>query len=124
MVWGIRAFLIPSAEQAIERLDSRLPGRPIAALADTQAIGAGDAASEAVWNAHIKRMETAQPKAKAAAPDLKISDRDPYALRYVAVLAFAVALIFGSVWRVATVAEIAPGAGVCTCLWPHLGRLG
>ena len=111
LVWGIRAFLIPSAEQAIERLDSRLPGRPIAALADTQAIGAGDAASEAVWNAHIKRMEDRAAKAKAAAPDLKISDRDPYALRYVAVLAFAVALIFGSVWRVATVAEIAPGAG-------------
>ncbi|NKB29135.1 MAG: TIGR02302 family protein [Rhodobacteraceae bacterium] len=118
LIWGIRAFRWPTAAEAIERLDSRLPGRPITALADTQAIGAGDTASEAVWNAHLQRMEDRAAKAKAAAPDLKISGRDPYALRYVAVLAFAVALIFGSVWRVATVSEIAPGAGAALASGP------
>ena len=118
LVWGIRAFRWPTAAAALERLDAQLPGRPIAALADTQAIGAGDTASEAVWMAHRKRMEDRAAAARATAPDLKISDRDPYALRYVAVLAFAVALIFGSVWRVATVAEIAPGSGAALASGP------
>jgi uncharacterized protein (TIGR02302 family) len=47
--------------------------------------------------------------ARAVPGDLRVSDRDPYALRYVAVLAFAVALLFGSVWRVGSVADMAPG---------------
>ena len=43
-----------------------------------------------------------------AARDLRIADRDPYALRYVAVLALAVALMFGSIWRVGSVADMTP----------------
>ena len=39
------------------------------------------------------------------------SRRDPYALRFVAVLAFGMALLFGSIFRVASVAEMAPGGG-------------
>ena len=110
LVWGLRQFRWPSRTEALARLDATLPGRPIAALADTQAIGAGDAASEAVWQAHMARMEAKAAEARAAAPDLRVSDRDPYALRYVATVAFIMALIFGSVWRVSTVTEIAPGA--------------
>ena len=34
----------------------RLPGRPISAISDRQAIGASDAASVAVWRAHVARM--------------------------------------------------------------------
>ncbi len=52
-------------------------------------------------------------KAAAADPvaaDLRVADRDPYALRYVAVLAFAVALLFGSIWRVGSVAGMAPSS--------------
>jgi uncharacterized protein (TIGR02302 family) len=49
--------------------------------------------------------------AQAVPADLRVSKRDPFALRYVAVLFFAVALIFGSVWRVGSVAGMAPGAG-------------
>lgn len=111
LVAGVRAFRWPSVEEALERLDDTLPGRPIATLRDTQAIGAGDAASEAVWSAHVDRMAARAAGAKPVPPDLRAARRDPYALRYVAVLAFAMALIFGSFLRVASVAEMTPGGG-------------
>ena len=43
---GARQMAWPTNAQAIARVDARLPGRPIAALNDVQAIGTGDAASE------------------------------------------------------------------------------
>ena len=108
---GIRRFHWPLRAEALDRLDRTLPGRPITAILDQQAIGAQDAESRAVWNAHVARMAERAARARAVEPDLKISDRDPYALRYVAVLAFVMALIFGSIWRVASVTDLAPGAG-------------
>ena len=113
MLWtavrGIQAFRWPSREEALDRLDRTVPGRPIAAISDAQAIGAGDPASEAVWNAHVTRMAERAKAAKAPAPDLKLAKRDPFAIRYVALLGLTVALLFGSFWRVASVAEMAPG---------------
>ena len=111
LVRGATRFRWPSREEALDRLDRTLPGRPIEAISDTQAIGAGDAASEAVWNAHVARMEERLKEARAAKPDLQLSRRDPYALRYIALTGFVVALIFGSVLRVATVAEVARPGG-------------
>ncbi|WP_295313763.1 TIGR02302 family protein [Roseobacter sp.] len=111
LFYGLRRFRIPSGAEAMARLDSSLPDRPLQALADTQTIGADDAASSAVWRAHQARMAERAAKAQAVPADLRISARDPYALRYVAVIAFAVALIFGSIWRVGSVTEMAPGAG-------------
>ncbi|MDU8946064.1 TIGR02302 family protein [Ovoidimarina sediminis] len=108
---GAKRFRWPSSAEAMARLDASLPGRPISALTDQQMIGTGDAASEAVWKAHVARMAERAKAAKAVNPDLKISNRDPYALRYVALVAFATAVIFGSIWRVSTVTELAPGAG-------------
>lgn len=108
-VRGIQVFRWPSREAALERLDRTLPGRPIAAISDAQAIGAGDPASEAVWRAHVARMAVKAREAKAPQPDLKLSDRDPYALRYIALLGLTVALLFGSFLRVASVADMAPG---------------
>ncbi|GHF32973.1 TIGR02302 family protein [Seohaeicola zhoushanensis] len=109
LVWGIRTFHWPTRAQALARLDETLPGRPIQALMDRQAIGATDAASAAVWQAHQARMAARAASARPVRPDLRISRADPFALRYVATLALAVALIFGSVWRVGSVAEMTPG---------------
>jgi uncharacterized protein (TIGR02302 family) len=111
LVYAFRNFYIPSRSEALARLDASLPGRPIQALLDDQAIGAGDAASMAVWRAHQKRMADRAAMARAVPADLRVSRRDPYALRYVALLFFAVALIFGSVLRVGSVAGMVPGAG-------------
>lgn len=110
-VRGTARFRWPSAAEALDRLDRTLPGRPIAALSDEQAVGTGDDASRRVWDAHVARMAARVRAARPVRPDLRMAARDPFALRYVALLAFAVALLFGSVWRVGTVGQIAPGAG-------------
>jgi uncharacterized protein (TIGR02302 family) len=49
--------------------------------------------------------------ARAVEPDLKLASRDPFALRYVALTGLVMALIFGSVWRLGSVAALAPGGG-------------
>ncbi|MDJ1015711.1 MAG: TIGR02302 family protein [Paracoccaceae bacterium] len=108
-VWGVLRFKRPTEAEVFDRLDRTLPGRPIAAVSDTQAIGAGDAASEAVWIAHVERMAERLDAARAPQPNLRLSSRDPFALRYVALTFFAVAAIFGSVVQVATVTDAAPG---------------
>ncbi|MFN3144539.1 MAG: TIGR02302 family protein [Paracoccaceae bacterium] len=106
---GAFRFRWPSRAEALERLDRTLPGRPIAALSDTQVIGAGDAASAAVWQAHVARMAARVEQARAVSPDLRMAARDPFALRYVALLVLVMALGFGSIWRVSSVTELAPG---------------
>ena len=107
---GLRAFRAPTRAEALVRLDQRLPGNPIAALTDVQAIGGNDPASLAVWRAHQARMAARAAQAKPVEPDLRLSSRDPFALRYVALTAFVMALMFGSLWRVTSVAALAPGA--------------
>jgi uncharacterized protein (TIGR02302 family) len=110
LVWGIRHFRLPTTQEAIARVDAALPGRPIAAIADTQAIGTGDSASEAVWQAHMARMAARTKQARAVEPDLRISNRDPYGLRFIALLFFVAALMFGSLFRISSVGEIVTGS--------------
>lgn len=106
---AIRSFRRPTREEALARLDSRLAGQPIAALRDTQATGAGDPAAMAVWAAHRARMAARAAGAKAVEPDLRLAARDPYALRYAALGALVLALMFGSMWRVGALGGLAPG---------------
>ena len=76
LVRGVRQFRWPTRAEALERLDASLPGRPIAALTDAQALGAGDAGSLAVWRAHIARMAERAKAARAKMPDLRLAARD------------------------------------------------
>ncbi|MDE4273662.1 TIGR02302 family protein [Phaeobacter gallaeciensis] len=110
LIWGIRRFSWPSHASALARLDATLPGRPVSALLDSQAIGASDPASAALWQAHQRRMATAARQARAPSPNLKIAAADPFALRYMALLALVVALVFGSFWRVSSLSGMTPGA--------------
>jgi uncharacterized protein (TIGR02302 family) len=112
LAWGIRRFRRPTAMDALDRIDATMPGRPIAALRDTQAIGAHDPASLAVWRAHQERMAARAAGARPVQPDLRLSSRDRYSLRYVALTAFVMAALFGSFWRAGTVAGLTPGAAV------------
>ena len=105
--YAVYKFRVPSKTDSIARLDQSLPERPIQALTDTQAIGVTDAASAAVWTAHQTRMIVKAKAAKAVPAYVRLASRDPFALRYVAVIFFAVALIFGSVLRVGTVGAVA-----------------
>ncbi len=107
--YGLRQFRWPTREAAILRLDGTMKGNPIQAALDTQAIGAGDAASLAVWNAHQTRMRTRLAQARAVEPDLRVSENDPLALRYVALLALSVAILFGSLMRVQSVTGMGAG---------------
>lgn len=108
---GWRAFRRPSRDEALARLDSRLPGRPIAALRDSLSLGAEDEATRAIWTAHRARMAARAGQAKAVEPDLQLASRDPYALRYMALTVLVMALLFGSVWRVTSITSLpAPGS--------------
>ena len=112
LVLGYTRFRKPSAGDALDRLDATMPGRPIAALRDTQAIGTNDPASLAVWRAHQDRMAARAAGARPVQPDLRLSSRDPFSLRYIALTAFVMAMLFGSFWKVATVSGLAPGPAV------------
>ena len=115
---GIRKFRRPTRAEAMTRIDARLPGQPIAAMTDTQALGTDDPASLALWQAHRARMAARAAKAQAVKPDLNLSSRDPFALRYVAATALVMALIFGSLWRITSVQTLTPGAGVPVAMGP------
>ena len=109
IVYVVRYWDWPTKTDAMVRLDNNLAGRPLTALLDDQAIGEQDAASATVWRAHKQRMARRVQAAQAVPADLRVSSRDPYALRFVAVLAFGIALVFGSIWRIGTVSEMAVG---------------
>jgi len=111
LIYGLRLFHWPHVDEAVERLDNTLPGHPITQLQDTQVIGAQDAASKAVWKAHLAQMAARVRGAKPAPADLRVASKDPYAFRFVATLSLLVALLFGSVSKVATVGDIATGQG-------------
>ena len=112
LAWGVRRFRKPTSLDALDRLDATMPGRPIAALRDTQAIGTNDPASLAVWQAHLDRMAARAAGARPVQPDLRLSSRDRFSLRYVALTAFVMAALFGSFWKAGTVAGLTPGAAV------------
>ncbi|MCE6959470.1 TIGR02302 family protein [Cereibacter sphaeroides] len=106
---GLRGFRRPSRADALGRLDASLPGRPISSMIDQQAIGTADPWSRAIWQAHRARMAERAAQARAVPPDLRLARRDPFALRYVALTALVVALMFGSVWRLGSIAGLGPG---------------
>jgi uncharacterized protein (TIGR02302 family) len=109
---------VPTRGDALIRLDAALPGRPIAALTDHQAIGAQDPASAAVWRVHLARMAERAAAARPVAPDLVLAGRDPFALRYVALTALVSALMFGSIWRATSVASLTPGGDTAAISGP------
>lgn len=114
LVLGVRGFMRfrwPRRAEALARLDASLDGRPLAALADAQAVGATDAASVALWRAHQARMATRAEGARHVPPDLRLARFDPYGLRHIALVVLVIGLVFGSVWRAGTVAQIGPGGG-------------
>ncbi|MFY0682626.1 MAG: DUF4175 domain-containing protein, partial [Thalassovita sp.] len=112
--YGMWTFRFPTRAQATARLDATLPGRPLQTLNDVQAIGASDAASVALWQAHQERMAQRLSEARRVAPDLRVAKHDPFALRYVAVLGLAIGLLFGSWSRVGDTQGAAAGNAIAS----------
>lgn len=100
LIRGLRTFRWPARSEALARLDASLPGQPIAVLTDVQAIGAKDEGSAAVWQVHRDRMAVRARLARPVEPDLRLAARDPFALRYTALIALLVAIAFGAIWKV------------------------
>lgn len=109
LVLGLRRLRFPSREEAFQRLDATLKGQPLQALRDSPAIGDSDPGTRALWDAHQARMVVRARQARAVDPDLRLSSRDPFGLRYVALLGVIVALFFGSFWRLGDLGDMTPG---------------
>ncbi|WP_288950973.1 DUF4175 domain-containing protein [uncultured Paracoccus sp.] len=92
--WGIWRFRRPSAEAARLRVDLTLPGRPLSALRDRVAVGAGDEGADALWRAHLARMRATALAARPVAPDARLRWRDPAGLRLAGMVALVMALVF------------------------------
>lgn len=116
--WGLWRFRLPTALEARERLDATMPGRPLAALADAQAMGRDDAASRALWDAHRARMAARAARARAPRPDPALAARDPYGLRYMAGIGLAAALLFGGAWRAVEAPALPGGPGAALASGP------
>ncbi len=86
---------MPTRAAALARVESVTGAlhRPATAFADRQAMGAGDPAAEALWAAHRARLLGALARLKTGIPSPDLARRDPYALRFLALLLFAVAFI-------------------------------
>ena len=56
--------------------------------------------------------------ARAVEPDLRVADRDPYGLRFIAVLFVVTALLFGSFLRVASVGDMVTGPSAAMASGP------
>lgn len=85
----------PTQAEAVARVDARLEGRPLATLADRIALGGDDAATRALWQAHLSRMRQRAMGARPVAPTPDLAPHDPFALRLMAVTAVVMALLFG-----------------------------
>jgi uncharacterized protein (TIGR02302 family) len=107
---GVRRFRPARRAEALARLDATLPGNPIAALTDTQAIGADDPGSTAVWHAHRDRMAARLDGLRALPPAPGLPRRDPFALRLIAATALATAILFGAGTRHGDLAALMPGS--------------
>jgi len=94
LAWGVRRFRRPSVAAARQRVDLTLPGRPLSALRDRVALGAGDAGADALWRAHLARMEQVASAARPVVPDARLRWRDPAALRLAGLVALVMALVF------------------------------
>jgi hypothetical protein len=111
LLLGLRRFRWPPRAEAIGRLDRSLPGRPLAALSDAQAIGQGDAAATALWAVHRGRMLAVAARGRAIGPRPGLAGRDPYGLRLMALTGAALALLFGQPVRLTDVGSLTTPAG-------------
>ena len=99
---GFRGFRWPAREETLRRLeaDSGFVHRPLAALDDRIAAGAGDPASESLWQAHRARLAAKLKDLRLVGPAPGLSRRDPFALRFLVLLILGTAaVVAGHDWE-------------------------
>lgn len=93
---GVKTFKWPDPQDAINHLDRSLPGRPLASLRDSPALGRGDPVAQSLWQAHHHRLAKQIRTVGIPKPKINIAPRDPYALRLAALLTLLVGVLFGT----------------------------
>lgn len=83
---GSRNFRRPTAIEALAALDEGTADRPVASLSDSQALGSADPAARAIWALHQRRLAARALQATPRPADLRLSSRDPFALRLSALI--------------------------------------
>ncbi|MFA5122262.1 TIGR02302 family protein [Zavarzinia sp.] len=87
------ALRLPDTARARRRLerDNALPHRALETLDDRLAAGAGDPASQALWQAHLARVAARVQGLRVGGPHAGLVRHDPHALRAAVILALVVA---------------------------------
>ena len=93
---GVMRFQIPTLLEARARVDDTLLHRPLQALDDFAATGRDDAQTQGIWQAHQARMAQQALAARAIGPYVRLSARDPFALRLMAITVLIMGLLFGT----------------------------
>lgn len=75
----------PDRRQAAERLERGVPHRPLSAFLDRPA-ATGDAHTDALWQAHRRRLAVSLRALRPALPSPRLDRADPYALRSIVFL--------------------------------------
>ena len=104
--WGIWRFQVPRWSIVTQRLDQSLPARPLQGLSDEPLLGRLDAESQVLWTLHQHHLLGEASKVKALKPDLNLMQRDPFGLRFSALLVFFLSVLCGSVWNLKTVINL------------------
>jgi len=87
---GFRAVDEETAQHRLER-DSGFEHRPLTALHDRLTAGQTGAGTEALWQAHLRRMAAAAARLSVKWPSPGLARLDPYGLRAVALLFLVIA---------------------------------
>lgn len=91
--FGIYGLKISRPMAALARLDAGMDARPLASLRD-HAVDTKDALTRALWEKHQNDMATRAGAAQVTPPDLRLSSRDPYGLRLMALVGALAAVLF------------------------------
>ena len=102
-LWGVWGFLCPRWSLAKQRLDQNLPSRPLQGLADKPLLGKTDPESQALWRLHQRQLTKDLSKVKPIKPDLNLMQKDPFGLRFSALMVFFLSVLCGSIWNLGTV---------------------
>lgn len=97
----------PARIAALARIEaaSGLLHRPATALTDDLAVGADDAAAQALWAAHRTRLLATLDRLRAGLPAPGLARLDPFAIRFLTVLLFVVAFVYAGPNRISMIEE-------------------
>lgn len=120
---GVFRLRRPTRDEILRSLDEGLPDRAASMLDEELAVGSANPDAQRVWQAHRERLRREAEAARVPAADLRLSSRDPWGLRYVALLILGISFAYsriGGADRVAALLDPTPAAAQAAVLTPGL----